>query len=201
MRYCLSWGLLWEKPYLGIIETEAKRLSQMSDNLLKLSALENSVQPLTLVELRLDKHIQNAALILEPQWSEKHLDLSLELDKISYSGDENLLTQVWINLLHNAIKFTPEYGKITVTLTSSKEKVICRIADSGIGIAEEEQMHIFERFYKADKARDRSCGGNGLGLSLVKKIVELHGGSIQLNSNLQEGSVFTVMLPVSEGQK
>ena len=181
--------------YLDVIETEAKRLSQLSDNLLKLSSLESNTQPLTLTEFRVDKQLQNAALILEPQWTEKQIDLSLHLDKTDITGDENLLTQVWVNLLHNAIKFTPKHGNIEVSLTQKNDEVILCIADTGIGISDEDKLHVFERFYKADKSRDRSLGGNGLGLSLVKKIVELHGGTITVESTLGVGASFIIKLP------
>lgn len=126
------------------------------------------------------------------------IDLSLSLGKITYSGDEGLLTQVWINLIHNAIKFTPEQGEINVALTDGGESVVCQISDTGSGISEEDRMHIFERFYKADKARDRAQGGSGLGLSLVKKIVELHGGTVTVESQAGEGSTFTVTLPLKK---
>ena len=182
--------------YIEVIETEAKRLSKLSDNLLKLSSLESNVEPLTKAPFSLDKQLQNSVLMLEPQWANKNLDLSLALDKINYTGDRELLTQVWINLLHNAIKFTPEGGEIRVTLTGTSQEIICCIADTGSGFSEEDQIHIFERFYKADKARDRSLGGNGLGLSLVKKIIELHGGRIIAESQLGKGSTFTVTLPL-----
>jgi len=181
--------------YLDVIETEAKRLSKLSDNLLKLSSLESNTQPLTLAEFRMDKQIQNAALMLEPQWAEKQIDLCLDLDKIIFTGDEGLLTQVWVNLLHNAIKFTPENRNIEVSLKRDGEDTVFRITDTGIGITEEDKAHIFERFYKADKARDRSSGGNGLGLSLVKKIVELHGGMITAESAPGNGATFIAKLP------
>jgi two-component system phosphate regulon sensor histidine kinase PhoR len=144
----------------------------------------------------LDKQIQHAVLMLEPQWSAKKIELSLELEKTMFNGDEGLLSQVWINLIHNAIKFTTERGMIGVTLMGDGKAVVCRVSDTGAGISEEDRMHIFERFYKADKARDRALGGSGLGLSLVKKIVELHGGTVTAQSELGKGSVFTVSLPV-----
>ena len=184
--------------YIDVIETEAKRLSRLSDNLMRLSMLENGAPPLTVTAFLLDKQIQNAVLMLEPQWTAKNLDVSVALEKVSFSGDEGLLSQVWVNLLHNAIKFTPEGGQVTVTLSKTEGSVVCCVADSGPGIAEEDLMHIFERFYKADKARDRVLGGSGLGLSLVKKIVELHGGTVTAQSELQKGSTFTVNLPVSK---
>lgn len=184
--------------YLDVIETEAKRLSRLSDNLLKLSALENNVQPLADNAFALNKQIQNAALMLEPQWTAKHLNLDLTLERISFAGDEGLLSQVWINLLHNAIKFTPDNGEISILLSNNENNAVCRVSDTGVGISPEDQIHIFERFYKADKSRDRSLGGNGLGLSLVKKIVELHGGTLTVESELGKGTAFTVSLPLKK---
>lgn len=184
--------------YLDVIETEAGRLSKLSDNLLKLSSLESSPQPLTVTPFSLDRQIQNAVLVLEPQWAAKDLELSLELDKTPFSGDEGLLTQVWINLLHNAVKFTPEGGEIRVTLKNDGKDAVCRVSDTGVGMSQQDLMHIFERFYKADKARDRALGGSGLGLSLVKKIVELHGGAVTADSRPGEGSTFTVTLPLKK---
>lgn len=184
--------------YIDVIETEAERLSKLSDNLLRLSALESSAQPLTLTSFALDKQIKNAVLVLEPQWDAKNIGLSLALAKTAYRGEEGLLAQVWINLIHNAIKFTPAQGEIVVTLSKDDKEIVCRISDTGIGISEEDRMHIFERFYKADKARDRALGGSGLGLSLVKKIVELHGGTVAADSQIGKGSTFTVTLPLEK---
>lgn len=181
--------------YLGIIEAESKRLSALSDNLLKLSALETGGETLACKEYRLDKQLEDIALMLEPQWSAKRIALEADLDKLTIQGDEGLLSQVWVNLLHNAVKFTPEGGAIRVALKAGQADVCCQISDSGIGIAPEDQIHIFERFYKVDKSRDRALGGNGLGLSLVKKIVELHGGHITPQSAIGKGTTFTVTLP------
>ncbi len=181
--------------YIEIIAAESKRLSKLSDNLLKLSSLDANVTPLSFSKFRLDKQIQNALLMLEPLWSEKNLDISLESEAVSMFGDENIIAQVWINLLHNSIKFTPKEGTIAITVLSENSDIVCRIADSGIGIPDEDQLHIFERFYKVDKARDRNLGGNGLGLSLVKKIVELHKGTIEVESHAGTGTVFTLKFP------
>jgi signal transduction histidine kinase len=182
--------------YAEIIETETKRLSGLSTNLLKLSSLEADATPLTLETFRLDKQIEHAILMLEPQWLKKNLTPCLDLEKTIFTGDKELLSQVWINLLHNAIKFTPNEGEFHITLSFDEKEIICKIADSGIGISSEDQVHVFERFYKVDKARDRSLGGNGLGLSLVQKIVELHGGRIDLESTLAVGTTFTIHLPL-----
>ena len=181
--------------YIEIIESESKRLSKLSDNLLKLSALEADGKSLKKHEYRLDKQLEHTTLMLEPHWMEKNINVEAELQKVNYFGDEELLSQVWINLLHNSIKFTPEKGSITIALTSDAGQVVCRISDTGKGISAEDKAHIFERFYKADKSRDRSLGGSGLGLSLVKKIVELHGGTVSVESEPEKGSNFTVLLP------
>jgi signal transduction histidine kinase len=177
------------RRYAEIIEAESRRLSSLSDNLLKLSALDNN--PLVKTEFRLDQQLSNIVLTLEPQWSAKNLTVEADLRKSVISGDENLLSQVWVNLLVNAIKFTPAGGIIYVSLEGSAVK----IADTGTGIAREDLPHIFERFYKVDKARDRALGGNGLGLSLVKKIVELHEGRVSVDSVIGAGAAFEVFLP------
>ena len=182
--------------FAEIIEAESQRLSSLSDNLLKLSSLDNNKIPLTARKFRLDKQLEHIALTLEPQWSAKKITLEADLQKLTVSGDEDLLSQVWMNLLHNAIKFTPDSGQISVMLMLDDTSATVKISDTGVGIAPEDQMHIFERFYKADKARDRSLGGNGLGLSLVKKIVELHGGSVAVESEIGKCTAFEIFLPV-----
>ena len=182
------------RRYAEIIEAESKRLSSLSENLLKLTTLDNSKLPLNRQDFRLDKQLEHVALLLEPQWSAKNLNLEAELPLCILCGDEDLLSQVWTNLLHNAIKFTPEGGQISIGLKQEGDAAQVTIGDTGIGIGPEDRIHIFERFYKADKARARSAGGNGLGLSLVKKIVDLHGGSIRVESTIGEGTTFEIFL-------
>lgn len=181
--------------YIDVIETESKRLSKLSDNLLKLSTLESENAPLSLNDFRLDKQMEHAVLILEPQWMKKNIEIDAQLEKVTLRADEDLLSQVWINLIHNAVKFTPENGKIEVGLYRQDKRIVCFVADNGIGISKSDQIHIFERFFKVDKARDRALGGNGLGLSLCKKIVELHGGEIAVESEPGRGTKFIVTLP------
>jgi signal transduction histidine kinase len=198
--------------YLEIIETESKRLSSLSENLLKLSTLEMDGAELTKQPYRLDKQIEEAVLMLEPQWSGKGLTVEAELSEVTYEGDENLMSQIWINLLGNAIKFTSthsgtdaegspgagasESGRIGISLSQTDGGIVAKVSDSGIGISPEDQLRIFERFYKVDKARDRSLGGNGLGLSIVKRIVDLHEGQITVQSESAKGTEFTITLPV-----
>lgn len=180
--------------YLGIIEMESKRLSKLSDNLLKLTSLESKHHPFERHSYRLDQQLRTIILACEPHWIEKELELDVSLEKVIIIADEDLMSQVWTNLIHNSIKFTPMQGKIRVHLEQVDDKTIVKIADTGIGISKKDQVHVFERFYKADKARDRSKGGSGLGLSIVKKIIEMHDGTICVDSEGGKGTTFTITL-------
>jgi signal transduction histidine kinase len=133
-------------------------------------------------------------LALEPEWAGKHIELEASLPTTVIHADEELVGHIWTNLLGNAIKFTPDGGQIHVTLIEQEERVICRIADTGIGIAPEALPRIFDRFYKADESRGLYAG-SGLGLAIVAKIVERSGGSIAVKSELGEGTVVSVTLP------
>ncbi len=183
--------------YLTIIETECARLSKLSDNLLKLAALDSERYPLQLAAYRLDRQLASVILAIEPQWESKNIDVSLEAQEVELAADEDLMSQVWMNLLINAIKFTPLGGQIQVSLERSENGVAVSISDNGVGIAEEDQPRIFERFYMADQSRNRSAGGSGLGLSIVHKIVEMHGGAITVSSKYGEGAQFNVSLPLT----
>ena len=182
--------------YLNIIETESTRLSKLSDNLLKLASLEAQQVKFEPKPYRLDRQIRNLILACEPQWSNKALEMDASLQEVTMSADEDLLNQVWINLIHNSIKFTLHGGSICIALSRHGDNVECKITDTGIGIAAQDQAHIFDRFYKVDQARQRSKEGSGLGLSIVKKIVELHHGTITLESTPGVGTTFFVSLPI-----
>ncbi|WP_379157021.1 sensor histidine kinase [Paenibacillus sp. sgz5001063] len=182
--------------YLDIIEAEGSRLSGLSDNLLKLSVLEAESFPFERKAYRLDKQLQEMILACEPQWLGKDIEVEAELEEATVETVKDLLSQVWTNLLHNSIKFTPQGGLITVRLKALEDRVEVEIRDTGIGIAEEELPRIFERFYKVDQARSTSGGGSGLGLSLVQKIVDLHGGTITITSRPGEGTACVVVLPM-----
>lgn len=182
--------------YLTIIETESTRLSKLSDNLLALAALEAENIRFEPKAYRLDKQIRHLILACEPQWASKGLDLEASLDEVVITADEDLLSQVWLNLLHNSIKFTPEGGRVRVGLQCQQGKSVFHITDTGIGIAMKDQLRIFERFYKADMARERAKSGGGLGLAITEKIVEMHQGTIQVESQLGAGATFVVQLPI-----
>ncbi|AIQ55225.1 sensor histidine kinase [Paenibacillus sp. FSL R7-0331] len=181
--------------YLDIIEAESSRLSGLSDNLLKLSALEAGSFPFEAQPYRLDRQLREMILVAEPQWLEKDIEVEADLGESMVVAVQDLMSQVWTNLLHNSIKFTPPGGRIYVRLRPVEQGIEVELRDSGIGIAEEELPRIFERFYKVDKARSANGGGSGLGLPLVKKIVELHAGSVTVTSRPGEGTAFVVRLP------
>ena len=181
--------------YLTIIETESMRLSRMTDNMLKLASLESKHVKVEPTLYRLDKQIRTLILACEPQWTSKTLDMDVALEEVEILADEDLLSQVWSNLLHNSIKFTPEGGRVSVAVRREGSQITCRICDTGIGIPEDAQPHVFERFYKADPSRERAREGSGLGLAIAKKIVELHQGTIAVASQPGAGTMFIVSLP------
>ncbi|MGE7857443.1 envelope stress sensor histidine kinase HitS [Bacillus sp. NPDC094064] len=187
------------KHYLTIIETETTRLSKLSQNLLKLTLLESEEYTPERVTYRLDQQLKQIVLTSEPLWVEKEIELELNLEKVHITADQESMSQVWINLIHNSIKFTPSGGTITIQLQEHEKFVEIRIHDTGIGISEEQKQHIFERFYKADSSRNRTYGGSGLGLAIVKKVLDLHQGEIKVESEEGNGTEFIVRIPKYEG--
>lgn len=181
--------------YLTIIESESTRMSRMTDNMLRLVSLESEHVKVVCRLYRLDKQIRSLILACEPQWVSKAIDIDVALPETVISADEDLLGQVWSNLLHNSIKFTPAGGQVRVELQQRDRQVICSVTDTGIGIPAEALVHVFERFYKADQARERSNTGSGLGLAIAKKIVELHQGTITITSQPGAGTTVIVSLP------
>ena len=179
--------------YTQIIIDSTKQLSNMTNNILKLSKLENQELVFNKTNFKLDEQIREALLILESQWTYKNINLCLELQPTIYYGNEDLLMHVWLNIFENAIKFTNDNGNITVELDTSNDITI-KIIDDGIGMSKETCNHVFEKFYQGDKTRN--VVGNGLGLSLAKKIIDLCNGNIEIKSELNKGSTFIVKLPI-----
>ncbi|MDR2656772.1 MAG: HAMP domain-containing histidine kinase [Oscillospiraceae bacterium] len=177
--------------YIDIIIREAERLAQLSSNVLLLSKLENQEIETDRHSFLLDEQLRRVILMMEPEWRRKRIGVTADLDECEYCGGEELLTQVWINLIGNAIKFTPDGGSVTVTLRSRPEPTV-RIADDGVGMSGETIQHIFEKFYQADPSR--SVKGNGLGLPLVKRILEMSDGGITVTSEEGKGTEVVVTL-------
>lgn len=179
--------------YLDIIISESDRLSELATNVLTLTAVENLNIISSKSEFDLSEQIRRCVLMLESKWSDKKLEMIIDLDDISYTGDEDLLNQIWINLIDNAIKFSPNQGKIKIKLKSSEKDITFKVLDNGYGMEEESQKHIFDKFYQGDHSH--STEGNGLGLAIVNKIVKLHQGEIKIQSEVGVGTAFTVILP------
>jgi signal transduction histidine kinase len=174
----------------GIIINESDRLIELSSNLLRLSELDAKTIHIE-TEFSLDEQIRQAILSLEPHWGPKGIGFDVDLPTVTYRGEEELLRQVWLNLLENAIKFSHDDGTIKVGL-ARRETVVCvSVSDNGIGIANEDLPHIFDRFYKGTSGKS----GNGLGMSIVQKIMQFIGGSISVESEADKGTTVTVELP------
>jgi len=179
--------------YTNIIIEETGRLNRLCSNMLKMSRLDNQIIYNKSVSFSLDEQIRKVVLLLEEQWSKKNLDLDISLEPVTYWGDPELLQQLWMNLIENAIKFSDEYGSIKILSNETASEIMVKIEDEGVGIAEENINRIFEKFYQADASHTQM--GNGLGLAIAKRIVELCGGTIRCESKLGAGTTFTVALP------
>jgi len=182
--------------YAEVIERESRRLSSLSAQLLRLASLDREERKLNISVFRLDEQIRNLLITMEWQWSEKSLNLELELPDTTIAADAELLHEVWMNLITNGIRYTDSGGTIGVEIRAEDDKEIAvEVRDTGCGISENELPFVFERFHKADKARDRSESGSGLGLAIARKIVESHGGAIEVRSEIGAGTSFLVRLP------
>ena len=180
--------------YISMIAQESDRLARLSDTLLRLSALEQQTALASLTAFPLDEQLRQVILRLEPAWSQKDIGWQLDLNEVSVTSDQELLNQVWVNIIQNAIKFSPEGSEIEVRVFREGNAIV-EIQDHGCGMTEEAQSRIFDKFYQADKSRRQE--GVGLGLSLVKRIVDMMGGKVTVTSAVGEGSTFRVELPVS----
>lgn len=183
------------REYLDIIVSESDRLANMASNVLLLSKLENQTIVTDRTLYRLDEQLRRCILLLEKQWSEKNLEPDVDLDEVAYRGNEEMVSHIWVNLLGNAIKFSPPGAPLVVRLRRDGNWAEARIRDAGEGMDEATRRRIFEKFYQGDTAH--ATEGNGLGLALVKRIVDLCGGTVAVDSAPGGGSTFTVRLPLA----
>ena len=186
------------KEYLNIIIDESERLSQLATNTLNFTKIESQEMVLSTTEYKLDEQIRQSILILEPKWNKKKLNLNVDLEETVFDGNVDLLQQVWINLIDNAIKFTPENGDVFISLKKVQSDIVVIISDSGCGMSEETKKRMFDKFYQADKSRITQ--GHGLGLAIVYKIIKLAGGEIKVKSEIGQGSAFTIILPIGKNE-
>ena len=184
------------KEFLKDCNAEIDRLNRIVSDLLTLASVDSGNAQFNRQELRLKDLILEQARRLSPLARERGIELECSVkDSVEVSGDSFKLAQVIYNVIDNAIKYTPRGGSVRVDLFRQGKKAVIRISDTGIGIPAEDLPHIFDRFYRVDKARSRETGGTGLGLSIVKQIVLMHDGDITASSVENEGTTFTIELP------
>ncbi len=181
-----------QKEFSKIILDEAEYLSVLSANTLLLTNMENRDIISDKTTFSLDEQLRSCMLRLEPRWSEKNIEIDMDLDEAEFFWNEQLLAHVWNNLFDNAVKFTPENGSICVKCREGSGVITVRVQNSGNGIPDDALPHIFEKFYQADASH--ATKGNGLGLPLVKKVLSLCSGQISVHSSEGKGTEFTVTL-------
>ncbi len=181
-----------QQEYLEVIEEESLRLSAMATNMLSLTKVENQAILTGVTTYNLSEQLRDSILLLEPKWEKKHIEFQLEFEEFDVSANEELMKQVFINLVDNAIKFSPENSTVEVNVLRSRSDLSVSVTNVGEPIPEEKQARIFQKFYQADESH--ASEGNGIGLALAEKIVSLHRGRIFVAC--REGkTTFTVTLP------
>ena len=185
-----------QRAYVEKILFNTRRLSALTGNILLLSKLSNqSILPQK-TQFRLDEQIRQAIVALEQKWSEKELGFEVELAETPFFGYESLLPHVWTNLIGNAVKFSPKGGEIRIKMMRTEGAVVFTIEDDGPGIVPGDEEHIFTKFYQSESSHGME--GNGLGLALVRQIVEMSGGSVDVRNLEAGGCRFTVRLPLEQ---
>lgn len=180
------------QEYLAIIEEEAVHLADMATNVLNLTKVENQTILSDVSEYNLSEQIRSCVLMLENKWSRKNLSLDLQFDEYKINGSEELLKHVWTNLLDNAIKFSPPTGELVLRIEESYDSIFVSVTNFGSEIPVEKQDKIFNKFYQADESH--ASAGNGIGLAIVKQVVDLHNGKISVES-ADSKTTFMVSLP------
>ena len=188
-----------EEEFLRVIINESDRMTKIVQDLLELSRLDSGSIKLTIEEFSVEQSLRDvfSAVALEAKKRNHQLELELEWKLPDITGDRARIEQVLMNIIANALKYTPDGGKINISGGSAQNDVWIRIEDTGIGIPQEDIARVFDRFYRVDKARSRESGGTGLGLSIANEIITLHGGGISIESEQGIGTVVTITLPLS----
>lgn len=184
-----------KNAYIDKIIFNTRRLSDLVGNILLLSKVNNQTISLKATTFRLDEQVRQSILALESKWEKKEIEFDIDLDEIEYTGYENLLSHVWLNLIDNAVKFSPQNGQIRIRLKQLAGSVTFSIWDNGLPIPEADIGRIFNKFYQGDNSH--ASEGNGLGLALVRKIVAAAHGTINVTSSEDAGTEFVVALPSS----
>ncbi|WP_340010149.1 HAMP domain-containing sensor histidine kinase [Paenibacillus sp. FSL H7-0690] len=180
--------------YLDIVIEESTRLASLASNVLELTQVETQKILTNKMRFNVGEQIRQSVLLLAAKFEKKHLKLNVNIQDYELSGNKELLNQVWLNLLDNAIKFTPEHGEIEVNMKKNEDNLVILVRDCGSGIHPEALPKIFDKFYQQDTSH--STAGNGLGLAIVKKIIHLHNGTISCESIPLQETTFTVTIPI-----
>lgn len=181
-----------QKEYLSIIVDESTRLSDMATNILNLTKIENQMILTDITYFNLSEQVRNCILMLEKKWLEKGITLNVDFNEYNINANEELLKQVWINLIDNAVKFSPKDGEINIAIKEIEDVVTVLIKNNGPKLTKEELRRIFDKFYQGDTSH--ASEGTGIGLSIAKRIIQLHKGTISVTSS-QEETIFSVELP------
>lgn len=181
-----------KNAYIDKIIFNTRRLSDLVGNILLLSKVNNQTISLKASTFRLDEQVRQSILALESKWEKKEIEFDIDLDEIEHTGYENLLSHVWLNLIDNAVKFSPQNGQIRIRLKQLAGSVTFSIWDNGLPIPEADIDRIFNKFYQGDNSH--ASEGNGLGLALVRKIVAAAHGTINVTSSEDAGTEFVVAL-------
>ena len=187
-----------KQEYLTVIEEESLRLADMATNVLNLTKVENQTILTDVTVFNLSEQLRTCVLLLERKWMKKEIEFSMDFVEHSIEANEELLKQIWLNLLDNAVKFSPQGGLVEISIKADTQSVRVSIMNQGDEIPEESQKRIFAKFYQADESH--ATEGNGIGLAVVKCITELHGGSVSVHSE-NHWNLFAVELPKRAKEK
>jgi two-component system sensor histidine kinase BaeS len=187
-----------DEEHLSTVRDETMRLARLADGILELTRLERGVTPMRAERLNLADPVRASVDALRVLYEARELVLSLDIaEDVRVLGDSDRLQQAVSNLLSNAARYTPEGGRVVVSLRRDDSRAVIEVADSGVGIAEEDLEFVFQRFWRASQARDRASGGLGIGLAVVKEIAERHGGTVGVARRAEGGSTFSIRLPLA----
>lgn len=184
-----------KKEYIDVIEEESMRLSQMATNVLNLTRIENQTILTDVTTFNLSEQLRSCILLLEGKWTKKNIEMFIDFGEYEISANEELLKHVWINLLDNAVKFSPDNGIIGVNISQEWQTLSVSISNNGEPIPDEALGKIFHKFYQGDESH--ASAGNGIGLAIVKRVVDLHNGAVFAESR-QNLTTFTVKLPINQ---
>jgi len=184
--------------FLRVIVNESDRMTKIVQDLLELSRFDSGASKLSIEEFDIEKSIRDvyAAILIEARKRGHDMELELEWQLPHIRGDRARIEQVIMNIVMNAVKYTPDGGRIDITAGAVGPDVYIKVSDNGTGIPKEDLPRLFDRFYRVDKARSRESGGTGLGLAIAKEIISMHGGDIMVESEVGEGTTFTIKLPI-----